>query len=94
METWATNFLNPNLLSEIDNSDKARNQQKFKSSTFKHNWCGLMTMQFQVEKKGHFQKLSQDFENLQMTSDELEKMFEGDFADTCRGKLPPQWMMG
>ena len=38
------------------------------------------------EKEGYFEKMSLGSETLDMTSEGLEEMFEGDFADTCAKK--------
>ena len=51
-------------------------------------------MQFLGGKGGYFEKLSQGSKTLDMTSDSLGEMFEGNCADTCADKFPPISMEG
>ena len=45
-------------------------------------------MQFLGGKGGYFEKLSNASKTLDMTSEGLGEVFEGDSADTCPGKFP------
>ena len=43
---------------------------------------------------GYFEKLSYGSETLDMTSEGLEEMFEGDYADMCGKQILLMWMGG
>jgi hypothetical protein len=45
-------------------------------------------MRFLAGKGGYFEKFSKGTKTLDMTSEGLGEVFEGDSADTCGGKFP------
>ena len=60
----------------------------FQSTTNNGDPPNPRTIIYLVGQGGYFQKLSYGSETLDMTSEGLGEMFEGDSADTCTGKFP------